>query len=809
MFTFLAFFCCSSSLLAQKSKSIQNDKTYKTLSSNRVTLPNQWKLTPAGTSLQLGDLPLNVLLSPSKKLMAVTNNGVGKHFIQLFSTEGTVKEVSQVDIAKAWYGLAFSSDEKRLYASGGNDNTVVIFKVDNQKLTRDTAIILGKAWPKGKICPAGIALDDATNRLFTVTKEDSALYVCNTQSLKIEKKIPLSTEPFSVVISKSLNEIYVSLWGAKSIAVFDLKTLDKKTEIAVGDHPNEIILNKKQDALFVANSLDNSVSIIDLKTKKVLETLNAALYPNAPNGSTTNGLALSEDEKTLYIANADNNCLAVFNVEKMGNSYSKGFIPTGWYPTSVKVLGKKIFVTNGKGMSSAANPNGPSPFKKKEDNRGGQYIGQLFLGTLSVIDVPKDKQLAIYSKLTYENTPYTKEKETLTEGEKGNPIPMRTGDVSPIKYVFYIIKENRTYDQVLADVPGGNGDTSLLLFPESVTPNQHKIVKDFVLFDNFYVDAEVSADGHNWSTAAYANDFVEKTWVASYGGKGGNYDFEGTRKVAFPKSGFIWDNCKRNGITYRTYGEFADENKANYATLDGHYCTYYHDFDMNFQDSRREKDWERDFDSLLNINQVPRFNTVRLGNDHTSGMSKGAYSPKASVADNDLAVGRFVEHLSQTSIWKESAVFIIEDDAQNGADHVDAHRSTAYIISPYIKRKNIDHTMYSTSSMVRTMELILGMPPMSQYDAAATPMYRAFTSQPDFTPFKSVEPLININERNVADNELSRRSQYFNLAELDAVPEREFNDVLWKSIKGLNSEMPAPVRAAFVKKSVKKDKDDD
>jgi YVTN family beta-propeller protein len=803
-------------LLAQKSKSIQNNKIYKALTTNRVTLPNQWKLTPAGTSLQLGDLPLNAVLSPSKKLMAITNNGVGKHSIQLFSTEGTVKQISEVDIDKAWYGLAFSQDEKRLYSSGGNDNTVVVFKIENQKISRDTVITLGKAWPKGKICPAGIALDDATNRLFTVTKEDSMLYVCNTQSLKIEKKIPLSlpteqagTEPFSVVVSKSMNEIYVSLWGAKSIVVFDLKTVDKKAEIAVGDHPNELILNKKQNALFVANSLDNSVSVIDLKTKKVLETLNAALYSDAPNGSTTNGLALSEDEKTLYIANADNNCLAVFNVEKLGNSFSKGFIPTGWYPTSVKVVGKKILVANGKGMNSAANPGGPSPFKKKQDNRGGQYIGQLFLGTLSVVDAPKDKQLAVYSKLTYENTPYTKEKETITEGEKGNPIPMRTGDVSPIKYVFYIIKENRTYDQVLADVPGGNGDTSLLLFPESVTPNQHKIVKDYVLFDNFYVDAEVSADGHNWSMAAYANDFVEKTWVASYGNKGGNYDFEGTRKVAFPKSGFIWDNCKRNNVTYRTYGEFADNNKANYSTLEGHICPNYSAWDMNYQDIRREKTWEHDFDSLLNINQVPHFNTIRFGNDHTSGMSKGAYSPKASVADNDLAVGRFVEHLSQSSIWKESAVFITEDDAQNGADHVDAHRSTAYIISPYIKRKNIDHTMYSTSSLVRTMELILGMPPMSQYDAAATPMYRAFTAQPNFEPFQSLEPIADINERNVADNELSRRSQYFNLAELDAVPEREFNEVLWKSIKGLTSEMPAPVRAAFVKKSVKSDDGDD
>jgi YVTN family beta-propeller protein len=803
----LALILGVNNMYAQNKASLQNDPLYKKLTSQRVTLPNQWKLTPSGESLPLGDLPLNTVISPSKKLMAVTNNGVGKQFIQLFSTVGGIKQVSEIHIDKAWYGLAFSKDEKRLYASGGNDNTVVVFKIDNQKLSQDTVIKLGEPWKKDKICAAGIAIDDATNRLFTVTKEDSMLYVCNTSTLKIEKKIPLSSEPFSIQISKTLGEIYVSLWGAKSIQVFDLKTGEKKTLIPVGDHPNEMILNKKQTVLYVANSLDNSVSVVDLTKKKVLETLNAALYPDAPNGSTTNGVALSGDEKTLYIANADNNCLAVFDVTNVGNSRSKGFIPTGWYPTGVKVLGKKIIVTNGKGFNSAPNPDGPSPFKKRDDNRAAQYIGKLFLGTLSVMDVPNDAKLAVFSKITYENTPYTKEKELNTEGEKGNPIPMRVGDASPIKYVFYIIKENRTYDQILSDVLGGNGDTSLLLFPESVTPNQHKIVKDYVLFDNFYVDAEVSADGHNWTMAAYANDFVEKTWQTSYGGRGGNYDFEGQRKVAFPKSGFFWDNCKRGGVSYRTYGEFADNGKASYETLVGHICPNYSAWDMNYQDVKRQKDWAHDFDSLLVLNQVPRFNTVRFGNDHTSGMSKGAYSPKASVADNDLAVGRFIEHLSNSSIWKESAVFIVEDDAQNGADHVDAHRSTAYVVSPYTKRNFIDHTMYSTSSVVRTMELILGLPPMSQYDAAAVPMYRSFTSTPDFTPYKSIEPQTDINERNVADNELSRRSQYFNLAELDAVPEREFNEVLWKSIKGLNSEMPAPVRAAFVKMSEVEDDD--
>ncbi len=260
-------------------------------------------------------------------------------------------------------------------------------------------------------------------------------------------------------------------------------------------------------------------------------------------------------------------------------------------------------------------------------------------------------------------------------------------------------------------------------------------------------------------------------------------------------------------MTYRTYGEFSDGKKAIYSTLDDHFCPNYPAFDLKIQDIQREKIWERDFDSLVQINQVPRFNTLRLGTDHTSGMAKGAYSPKAAVADNDLAVGKFLEHLTNSPIWKESAVFVVEDDAQNGADHVDAHRSTAYVMSPYIKRNNIDHTMYSTSSVVRTMELILGLPPMSQYDAAAVPMYRAFTAQADVAPFASVQARIDINTKNIADNELSRRSEFFNLAELDAVPEREFNEVLWKAIKGMDSEMPAPVRAAFVKKGVKKDDD--
>ncbi|MEK7253275.1 MAG: bifunctional YncE family protein/alkaline phosphatase family protein, partial [Bacteroidota bacterium] len=707
------------------SKKSLDANLYQSLATKRVQLPNQWMLTPAGQiHRQLGDLPLQIAVSPLGNYFAVTNNGVGAQKLQVFQTRGATP-FAEVEIPKAWYGLAFSLSERQLYASGGNDNLIAIYKLENQQLVRDGEIKLGEPWPV-KICPAGLALDESNNRLFTVTKEDNSLYVCNLSKRTVEQKIPLGSEAFAVIVSDRRNEVFVSLWGAKKVLVFDRKTLAPKGEIAVGDHPNEMTLNQKQDLLFVANSLDNSVSVVDLDTKKTLEVLDAALFPNSPNGSTTNSLALSGDEKTLYIANADNNCLAVFDVRERGESRSLGFIPTGWYPTSVRTVGSKILVANGKGMSSLANPQGPSPFHKEADERAAQYIGALYLGTLSVINWATNSELAAYSKLVYENCPYTKEKEMNASGEAGNPVPMRVGDASPIKYVFYVIKENRTYDQVFGDMPEGNGDPALCLFPEKVTPNQHALAREFVLLDNFYVDAEVSADGHNWSTGAYANDFVEKTWPTSYGGRGGNYDYEGTRRIAFPKKGFIWDFCKRAGVSYRTYGEFADDYKANYETLDGHICPGYSSWDMNYQDIRRQADWQRDFDSLLAINQVARFNSIRFGNDHTSGLARGAYSPNASVADNDLAVGRLVEHISNSKIWKESAIFILEDDAQNGADHVDAHRSIAFVISPYTKRHHVEHTSYSTTSMLRTMELILGLPPMSQYDAAATPMWRCF-----------------------------------------------------------------------------------
>ncbi len=805
--------CIASAIITIKSVAQTPGKIAQT---NQVLLPNGWKLSPAGyTSLPLGDLPLNMQISASGKLMAVTNNGQSTQSVQLIDPK-TEKQLDERVVGKSWYGLAFSHDEKRLYASGGNDNWIMAFHIDENKIGKADTIKLGRPWPKNKICPTGIAVNKANTRLYTVTKEDSALYIIDPANLKVLSHVKLAAEAYSCILSPDEKILYISIWGGSEITCYNTVT-GTMSSIPAGSHPNELLLNKNGSILYVANANDNSVSVINTLTQKTTEVISTVLYPTSLTGSTTNGLALSPDGKTLYIANADNNCLAVFDVSKTGNSQSRGFIPVGWYPTVVKTLGNKIMVANGKGFTSMANPQGPQPIKKADNsgyqkgavNSKEQYIGGLFKGTLSFITAPQPEQLKVYTRQVYANTPFNDKKTILAAGEDGNPIPRRVGDKSPIKHVFYIIKENRTYDQVLGDMPQGNGDTSLCIFGNHVTPNHHAIASNFVLLDNFYVDAEVSADGHNWSTAAYATDFIEKTWPTSYGGRGGNYDSEGTRRAGDPRDGYIWDYCKRAGVSYRTYGEFADDYKPNIKSLEGHYCVKSPSFDLNIKDITREAIWEHDFDSLVNINAVPQLSTIRISNDHTSGQHRGAISPIAAVGDNDLAIGRFLEHLSKSPIWKESVVFILEDDAQNGPDHVDAHRSPVFVAGAYVKRNAVIHDMYSTSGVLRTIELILGLPPMSQYDAAALPLYNCFSNTPDLSPYVAEPAQVDLEQRNVAVNESSRKSASFNLAKEDAVPDLILNEVIWKYVKGENATLPAPKRSAFVMLEKKKKDDDD
>jgi len=785
------------------SLSLAAQQTPSQLLDAQVQLPNGWSLTPAGTSIPLSsDLPLNIALSPDGTHAAVTNNGNGAQTIDLVNL--STQHVTSTPIGKAWLGLAFSKKHPYLYASGGNDDWIIRYLVKGDSLINNDTLVLGRPWPKDKISPTGLALDDKQEKLYVVTKEDNSLYILDCKTKAVLQRQPLSAEAYTCLLNPTKPELYISAWGGRKVWIYNTKDNGLQDSVATEDHPTDLALDPKARTLYVANANSNSVSVIDLAGRKVIETLNAGLMASAIIGSTTNSLCLDAAGKTLYIANADNNCLAVFDVTHPGHSRSNGFIPVGWYPTCVRRTGNTLLVANGKGMSSLSNVNGPNPTAhdanyKKTAATSYQYIGSLFKGTLSVIPMPDDATLSGYTLDTYANTPFVQAaaKASGEAGNPGNPIPRNSSEASsPIKYVFYVLKENRTYDQVFGDLPQGNGDTSLVLFGRNVTPNAHALAEEFVLLDNFYVDAEVSADGHNWSMAGYATDFVEKNWPTNYSGRGGEYDFDGRRPVANPTKGFIWDYCHRAGVSFRNYGEFEDNGFPTLEVLKQkeHYCKRYPGWNLDIQDIRREKVFEADFDSLLQHDAVPRFSTIYLPNDHTSGLHKGAYTPIAQVADNDLALGRLVEHISHSRIWSQSAIFVLEDDAQDGPDHVDAHRSLAYVISPYIKRHAVNHTLYSTTSILRTMELILGLPPMSQFDAGSTPVWSCFMPTPDTAAFNALPAGVDINARNTASS-----PHRFNLADPDRTPDDLFNAVLWRAIKGEGSPVPKPRRAAFVK----------
>ena len=521
------------------------------------------------------------------------------------------------------------------------------------------------------------------------------------------------------------------------------------------------------------------------------------------------------------MANANINTVAVFDITTPGKSRSLGFIPVGWYPTSVRVSkdGGTLYVANGKGETSKPNPLGPGSTKKAPAGVN-QYIGGLMTGTVSVIPLPGSKkfeaQMKEWTAQAYQCLP-ERTRKLATTPQDDNPIPRKPGDPSPIKYVLYVIKENRTYDQVLGDMKEGNGDPSICLFPQAVTPNHHALARDFVLLDNLYVDAEVSADGHEWSMGAYASDFVEKHWPLSYGhGKSGKIPFpaEGGFPIATPAGGYLWDRAKQAGVTYRSYGEWVingkkagDPGKAKAKALEGHFDPFFHGFDTGYSDQKRADRFLSELARFEGEGEMPRLQIVRLPNDHTSGTSPGKPTPAAQVADNDLALGRMVEGLSKSKFWPQTAIFVIEDDAQNGSDHVDAHRTIGYAISPYIRRGTVDSTMYSTSSMLRTIELILGLAPMSQFDAAAMPMFASFQARPDLTPFKARPATVDLEERNVKTAWGGKASQRMDFSKEDAADDLVLNEVIWKSVRGAASAMPAPRRAAFV--FTRKDRDDD
>ena len=812
-----------------------------------VLLPTQWRLRPAGKQVVVGDFPASMAMHPAGIFAAILHCGYGQHEVQVLDVKSG-RIVSRVNVREAFYGIAFSEDGSKVVCSGSSDEVLHVFQFKGGYLSDPMEIRLRDKSKRGVPCGIALSSDGATIYVANVwgqtvsrvrlgeagaAAEVSELALAAPEAIgRMAPRVGAVTDdpsitkraeaildttgtdapfPYGCVLDEKRGRLYVSLWAQAHVAVIDLKEWKEIARWKAEEHPNEMLLSKDGAHLYVANANRNSVSVINVESGETVETLVAELIPNAPPGNTPNSLAISADGEFLFVANANINTVAVFEIENPGRSRALGFIPSGWYPTSVRVAkGGNLIIANGKGMVSHANRNFVQPGKTKPPAGVTEYIGAILQGTLSIVPLPTDEDdlaadVKKQSAVAYSCMPAV-EPRIDAASLHGNPIPRKVGDPSPIRYVIYIVKENRTFDQVLGDLGRGNGDPSLCLFGEDVSPNHHALARDFVTLDNFYVESEVSADGHEWSMGAYATDFVEKTWPMSYGhgSKKFPYPSEGVFPIAAPAGGYLWDRAAAHGVSYRSYGEFTlsptakSPGKAKVKSLEGHFDPGYHTFDMNYPDVKRAERFISELHRFEKEGDMPRLQIVRLPNDHTSGASPGKPTPAAHVADNDLAFGMLVEAVSKSKFWPETAIFCVEDDAQNGPDHVDAHRTIAYAISPYSRRGIVDSTLYSTASMLRTMELILGLTPMSQFDAVATPMFACFQEKPDLRPYEHKMPKADRNEVTKKTAWGVDKTRAMDLSKEDAADDLILNEVIWRNVRGADSPMPAPVRRAWV-----------
>ena len=796
----------------------------------RVLLPNGWSLKPAGRQAALGDLPVALAENPTAPVLAVLHAGYGEHeVVTLDAASGKV--VARTSLPETLAGLVWSADGKRLYVGGAFDGVVYRFDHAAGLLSNRAVLELGDADTaarskdeeplirrergsrKAEHCIGAMVLSKDGKTLWIADVWGHALLRVDAETGRKLAAVPLDAQsyPYGITLDEAAGRVFVSLWSKAEAVAVDAAECKVVARYATQEHPNEMLLAKGGKILYVANANRNTVTVVDLAAGKPIATIGTALSPDAPPGSTPNSLALTPDGSILFVANANTNDVAAFNVEDPAESKPLGFIPVGWYPTCVRVArdGKRLFVVNAKGASSKANRDGPNPLAGGGEHPTREYIGGLLRGTLSIVPTPGPREMAAYSRTVYECSPVRVAGSDRPTGPKppaGNPIPAKVGDPSPIRHCIYIIKENRTYDQVFGDMPEGNGEPAICLFPERVTPNHHALAREYVLLDNFYVESEVSADGHEWSTAAYATDFVERMWPLSYrGDKRVPYPSEGALAIAAPAGGYLWDRAAAKGISYRSYGEFidngatpADPSTTDIPALKGHFDPKFRGYDLDYPDVKRAERFLEELAEFEKAGEMPRLIILRLPNDHTSGTRVGKPTVTAYVADNDLALGRLVEGVSRSRFWKETAIFVVEDDAQNGSDHVDAHRTVALAISPYTKGRGVDSTMYSTASMLRTMELILGLDPMSQFDAAARPMSNAFKATADATPYRVRTPGTDLKELNLSSAPGAAESEKLDLTAEDRADDLVFNEIIWKAVKGANSPMPPPVRAAFV-----------
>jgi YVTN family beta-propeller protein len=800
----------------------------------RILVPTGQTLTPAGTHIEVNDRPLGMAVSPDGNLLAVvTGSNFGARAIHLIEVQSrTLRQT--IAIANSFVGVAFSPDGATIYVGGGPSNDVKIFKA-----TAGVFAAAGTIPISGGPQPSGLTLNADGSRLYVALNQTNEVGIIDTAS-KAVARVKTGTYPYTAVISADGRKVYVSNWGGKipgpgdftdgqnpvivdprtgipvsgTVSVLDIATNTIAKQINVGLHPTGLAVSPSGDRVYVTNANSDTVSVIDTATDSVVKTLYVGQHEPERTpllGAAPNAIAVSPDGRTLFVADGARNAVAVVDADARADAV-RGLIPTGWYPMSVALdhSGTQLFIGSGYGFGSIAPTTPP--------DQGRSYTDRV--GVVSMLNVPHRWELERLTEQVRRNNrslpPDADDHDDDRWGDRDDhrghaaPIPTRIGESSPIKHVFYIIKENRTYDQVFGDLPQGNGDSSLVEFGRDVSPNHHALAEQFVLLDNYYGPGDQSALGHRWVLQSYPSD-----WVHKYGNARNNQN-----PMLLGPTDAIYDQAKARGLTVRAYGERGANtitpsnaawtdiyndwkfgtSKVNIAAqaiivgLRDVYHPRYPAAESRVPDGYRADIFLKDFADYEKNGNLPNLVLLLLYDDHTEGTSPGFPTPRAAVADNDLALGRIVEAISHSRYWKESAIFVTEDDSQDGLDHIDGHRTVGLVASPYVKHGRVDRNLFSIINVFRTIEQILGLTPANQYAAAAEPMFSVFTSTPDLTPYIARPNQIPLNEMNppmASLTGLQRQLAKFSLTIDSSAPDSADADMLnraiWHSVKGFDT----------------------
>jgi DNA-binding beta-propeller fold protein YncE len=739
-------------------------------------LPTGVRLDAVGDAVELGSMPLNVVPALSGGKAVVVLGGWREQGIQVVDLN--TRQVTQTLLQDgAFYGAAFSPDGSTLYVSGGNTDLLFIYSWKDGAATLRNKLELAKAKAAdgtGTSYPAGVAFAPNGKFVYVAENVGNRLAVVNVVTGEIVQRFPTDRYPYGVILGLN-DHVFVSAWGGTTISDFRVLPdgmLAYLGRIEVGRHPSALEVSGSR--LYVALAGSDRVAIVDVRARKVTGYVHDSAPGAPPEGSTPNALAISTDHKRLFIAEADNNAVAVFN---LADGKLLGRIPADWYPTAIAEVGSQILVLSGKGHGTHANPDGPVPLTNWPNGKPLAYaLGQLN-GSLRLL--PSSMTPAQLFAFT--------QRVAAANNWQQNRAQRR---YPPFKHVIYIIKENRTYDQVLGDLREGDGEASLVYFPDLITtPNHHALARRFGLFDRFVVNAEVSSQGHIWSTAAYVTDYGEKIVPSTYAGKRGDIDGEDSDE---PERGFLWTLAKRSGISFRDYGEMVKGNPGWPVTqpdLGADVSPDYVPFDLVTQDQKRADVWIAELRRFERDGNMPQLELMWLPMDHLTAARPGKCTPYACMADNDLALGRIVQALSRSPYWKDTVIFVVEDDAQAGPDHVDSHRAPFFAISPY-SRPGAVHRLINTTDVIAAIEDILGMGRLSKFDYFSRSLADIFASTPDLIPFDAITPKQDLKEKNPQNSAAARLSEGLDLSKPDRVDDQLYNRILWLMLKG---DVPPPV----------------